>query len=445
MERVKTVIMGAAGRDFHDFQLVYKNDPATEVVAFTATQIPGIDGRLFPPDIAGPLYPDGIPIVPESDLVSLIREQGVKRVVFAYSDIAHVDVMHKASTVIAEGAEFVLLGAGPTMVKSTKPVISVCAVRTGVGKSGISKLVIETLRKHGITAVDVRHPMPYRDLLKMRVERYATIEDLDALGVTIEEREEYEHLVQAGIVVYAGVDYEAILREAEKEADVVIWDGGNNDMPFYVPDLEIVALDPHRPGHELLYYPGESNLKRADVLVINKVNTADPAVVEQLKKTAAEHNHSAIVVLTDSLIELADKDAVRGKRVLVIEDGPTVTHGGMGYGAGAIAAREGGATELVDPRPAAVGTIADTLKAYPHLTEVLPAAGYSAQQLADLEATIAGADCDVVVVATPIDLSRLIKIEQPSVRVTYRVADASEPGVTGVLEAFLGEQGLLKG
>lgn len=444
MERVKTVIMGAAGRDFHDFQLVYKDDPTTEVIAFTATQIPGIDERTFPADIAGPLYPNGIPIVPERDLVSLIREKGAKRVVFAYSDIAHVDVMHKASTVIAEGAEFVLLGAAPTMVKSTKPVISVCAVRTGVGKSGISKLVIETLRAHGVTAVDVRHPMPYRDLLKMRVERYATIEDLDRLGVTIEEREEYEHLVQAGIVVYAGVDYEAILREAEKEADVVIWDGGNNDMPFYVPDLEIVALDPHRPGHELLYYPGESNLKRADVLVINKVNTADPVVVEQLKKTAAEQNHSAIVVLTDSLIELADPEAVRGKRVLVIEDGPTVTHGGMGYGAGAIAAREGGAAELVDPRPGAVGAIASTLKAYPHLTEVLPAAGYSAQQLADLEATIAATDCDVVVVATPIDLSRLIKIDQPSVRVTYRVADRSEPGIADIVGVFLGQHGLAR-
>ncbi|MBN2404873.1 MAG: GTPase, partial [Coriobacteriia bacterium] len=351
--------------------------------------------------------------------------------------------MHKASTVIAEGAEFVLLGAEPTMVKSTKPVISVCAVRTGVGKSGISKQIIQILREHNVTAVDVRHPMPYRDLLKMRVERYATIEDLDELGVTIEEREEYEHLVQAGIVVYAGVDYESILREAEKEADVVIWDGGNNDMPFYVPDLEIVALDPHRPGHELLYYPGESNLKRADVLVINKVNTADPAVVEQLKKTAAEQNHSAIVVTTNSLIELADPEAVRGKRALVIEDGPTVTHGGMGYGAGVIAAREAGAAELVDPRPAAVGTIADTLHKYPHLTEVLPAAGYSAQQLADLQATIAATDCDVVVVATPIDLSRLIKIEQPNVRVTYRVEDAESMGVRDVVEAFLGQHGLI--
>jgi len=445
MDRVKTVIMGAAGRDFHNFQLVYKDDPGTEVIAFTATQIPGIEGRLFPPDIAGPLYPNGIPILPESDLVSLIRDRGAQRVVFSYSDIAHVDVMHKASTVIAEGAEFVLLGAEPTMVKSTKPVISVCAVRTGVGKSGISKLVIETLRKHGVTAVDVRHPMPYRDLLKMRVERYATIEDLDRLGVTIEEREEYEHLVQAGIIVYAGVDYESILREAEKEADVVIWDGGNNDMPFFAPDLEIVALDPHRPGHELLYYPGESNLKRADVLVINKVNTADPDVVEQMKKTAAEQNPSALVITTDSLIELDDPDAVRGKRVLVIEDGPTVTHGGMGYGAGAIAAREGGAAELVDPRPGAVGTIADTLHKYPHLTEVLPAAGYSAEQLADLEATIAGTDCDVVVVATPIDLSRLVKISQPSVRVRYRVADNSEPGVASIVEEFLGKHGLLKG
>jgi predicted GTPase len=428
--------MGAAGRDFHDFLVRYRNDESTEIVAFTATQIPGIEGRTFPSEIAGPLYPDGIPIVHERELVTLIREQGVERVVFAYSDIAHVDLMHKASLVIAEGADFVLLGADPTMIPSTKPVISVCAVRTGVGKSGISKRVVEALKRHGLRAVDIRHPMPYRDLLKMRVERYASIEDLDGFGVTVEEREEYEHLVIEGIVVYAGVDYEAILREAEKEADVIIWDGGNNDLPFYKSDLEIVALDPHRLGHERLYYPGESNFLRAQVLVINKVNTADPDAVASLREVSAQLNHNAVLVETASTITLSDPDAVKGKRVLVIEDGPTVTHGGMPYGAGAIAARDAGVASLVDPRPSAVGSIASTLAAYPHLTEVLPAMGYSAEQLRDLELTIAGSDCDVVIVATPIDLSRLITIPQPTVRATYSVTDASEPTLDDIVDAF---------
>jgi predicted GTPase len=428
--------MGAAGRDFHDFLVRYKSDESTEIVAFTATQIPGIEGRTFPSEIAGPLYPEGIPIVHERELTALIHERGVERVVFAYSDIAHVDLMHKASLVIAEGADFVLLGADPTMIPSTKPVISVCAVRTGVGKSGISKRVIEGLKRRGLRAVDIRHPMPYRDLLKMRVERYATIEDLDGFGVTVEEREEYEHLVIEGIVVYAGVDYEAILREAEKEADVIIWDGGNNDLPFYKSDLEIVALDPHRPGHERLYYPGESNFLRADVLVINKVNTADPGAVEGLREISGKLNHDAILVETASTITLSDPDAVRGKRALVIEDGPTVTHGGMPYGAGAIAAHDAGAATLVDPRPSAVGSIASTLTAYPHLTEVLPAMGYSAEQLRDLELTIAESDCDVVIVATPIDLSRLISIPHPTVRATYAVTDASEPTLDDIVDAF---------
>ena len=436
MARTRTVIMGAAGRDFHDFLVRYKSDESTQIVAFTATQIPGIEGRTFPSEIAGPLYPEGIPIVHERELTALIHERGVERVVFAYSDIAHVDLMHKASLVIAEGADFVLLGADPTMIPSTKPVISVCAVRTGVGKSGISKRVIEGLKRRGLRAVDIRHPMPYRDLLKMRVERYATIEDLDGFGVTVEEREEYEHLVIEGIVVYAGVDYEAILREAEKEADVIIWDGGNNDLPFYKSDLEIVALDPHRPGHERLYYPGESNFLRADVLVINKVNTADPGAVEGLREISGKLNHDAILVETASTITLSDPDAVRGKRALVIEDGPTVTHGGMPYGAGAIAAHDAGAATLVDPRPSAVGSIASTLTAYPHLTEVLPAMGYSAEQLRDLELTIAESDCDVVIVATPIDLSRLISIPHPTVRATYAVTDASEPTLDDIVDAF---------
>ncbi len=441
MKRTRTVIMGAAGRDFHDFLTRFRDDESTEVVAFTATQIPGIEGRVFPADLAGPLYPDGIPILPESDLRRLIREEGVERVVFAYSDVSHIDLMHKASLVVAEGADFVLMGSTPTMLKSSKPVISICAVRTGVGKSGISKRVIRALRDRGLTAVDVRHPMPYRDLLSMRVERYASLEDLDRYGVTIEEREEYEHLVRDGIVVYAGVDYEAVLRAAESEADVVIWDGGNNDLPFFAPDLEIVALDPHRPGHERLYHPGEANMLRADVLVINKVNTVDREVVDDLKRVAATHNHSAIVVETASEITLADPDAVSGKRVLVIEDGPTVTHGGMPYGAGAIAARAAGAAELVDPRPFAVGSIAETFASYPHLTEVLPAMGYSRRQLAELEETIRAAKCDAVVVATPIDLARLIDIPHATVRATYEVVDVSSPTLDDVVDAFLRQQG----
>ncbi|MDI6712757.1 MAG: hypothetical protein QMD96_05905 [Anaerosomatales bacterium] len=441
MKRTRTVIMGAAGRDFHDFLTRFRDDESTEVVAFTATQIPGIDGRVFPADLAGPLYPDGIPILPESDLRRLIREEGVERVVFAYSDVSHIDLMHKASLVVAEGADFVLMGSTPTMLKSSKPVISICAVRTGVGKSGISKRVIRALRDRDLTAVDVRHPMPYRDLLSMRVERYASLEDLDRYGVTIEEREEYEHLVRDGIVVYAGVDYEAVLRAAESEADVVIWDGGNNDLPFFAPDLEIVALDPHRPGHERLYHPGEANMLRADVLVINKVNTVEREVVDDLKRVAATHNHTAIVVETASEITLADPDAVSGKRVLVIEDGPTVTHGGMPYGAGAIAARAAGAAELVDPRPFAVGSIAETFASYPHLTEVLPAMGYSRRQLAELEETIRAAKCDAVVVATPIDLARLIDIPHATVRATYEVVDVSSPTLDDVVDAFLRQQG----
>ncbi|MCX8006925.1 MAG: GTPase [Coriobacteriia bacterium] len=442
MKRTRTVIMGAAGRDFHDFLTRFRDDESTEVVAFTATQIPGIDGRTFPPDLAGPLYPDGIPIVPESELRRLIRDERVERVVFAYSDISHVDLMHKASLVVAEGADFVLMGSTPTMLASRKPVISICAVRTGVGKSGISKRVIRTLRARGLTAVDVRHPMPYRDLLSMRVERYASLDDLDRYGVTIEEREEYEHLVRDGIVVYAGVDYEAVLRAAEAEADVVIWDGGNNDLPFFEPDLEIVLLDPHRAGHERLYHPGEANLLRADVLVINKVNTADAAAIDALRRTAAELNHNAIVIETASEITLDDPSAVAGRRALVIEDGPTVTHGGMAYGAGALAARTAGAAKLVDPRPYAAGSIATTFAQYPHLTEVLPAMGYSRRQLEELEATIRAAECDVVVIATPIDLARLIDIPHLVVRAAYEVVDASSPTLDDVLSAFLQQHGI---
>jgi predicted GTPase len=443
MSRTRIVIMGAAGRDFHDFQVVYRDDPTVEVVAFTATQIPGIDDRIFPPSLSGPLYPAGIPIVPETDLPLLIKERDVQTVVFAYSDIAHIDLMHKASLVQACGADFVLLGPHRTMIEARVPVVSVCAVRTGVGKSGISKRIAAAIADAGLRVVDIRHPMPYRDLERMAVERYASIEDLDRLGVTIEEREEYEHMVTAGIVVYAGVDYEAIIRAAEEEADVVVWDGGNNDLPFYRSDLEICALDPHRPGHERLYYPGETNFLRADVLVVNKVSTAPAEGLDEVLLAAKRHNPEATVVMTDSAITVVgDPEAIRGKRVLAIEDGPTVTHGGMTYGAGALAAREYGAAELVDPRPFAVGSLRATFEKYPHDSQVLPAMGYSAEQLADLAATIAAVPCDLVLIATPIDLSRLIDIPQPHMRVTYSVLDRGTPTLDDVVGAFLRAHGL---
>lgn len=443
MARIRTVIMGAAGRDFHNFQTAYRDDPGVEVVAFTATQIPGIDSRTYPAAIAGPLYPNGIPIHPESELPALIREFAVEQVVFSYSDIAHVDVMHKASLALSCGADFVLLGPDRTMIRSSKPVISICAVRTGVGKSGISRYVWELLAEHGLKGVDIRHPMPYRDLTAMRRERYASLEDLDRLGATIEEREEYEHLIAVGAVVMAGVDYADILAAAEAEADVVIWDGGNNDMPFIHSDLEIVALDPHRPGHERLYHPGETNFLRADALVINKVDTADPAKVAEVRAAAAAFNPEATLIETDSTVIVAGGDErLAGKRVLVIEDGPTVTHGGMAYGAGVVAATRAGA-EIIDPRPYAAGSLRDVFAAWPHLTNVLPAMGYSPEQLADLAASIAAVPCDAVVVATPIDLSRLLAIPQEAVRVTYGIADRGDPTIRRVVEAFLADKGLI--
>ncbi|MHB1322781.1 MAG: GTPase [Coriobacteriia bacterium] len=442
MSERRIVIMGAAGRDFHDFLTRYRDDETVRVVAFTATQIPGIDSRTFPPTLAGPRYPDGIPILPESRLLDLIAQERIDEVVFAYSDVSHEYVMHHAQAVIAAGADFTLLGAEPTMIASAKPVISVCAVRTGVGKSGISRHLFSLLRERGIRAVDIRHPMPYRDLERMAVERYASLEDLDALGATIEEREEYEPLIEEGAVVMAGVDYERILREAEKEADVIVWDGGNNDMPFIKPDLEIVALDPHRAGHERAYHPGEANFLRADVLVVNKVDSADPEMVAAVRESARTHNPDALVIETDSAIEY-DATALKGKRVLVIEDGPTVTHGGMPYGAGAIAAKEAGAAVLVDPRPCAAGSIAETLASYPHLTEVMPAMGYSAQQLADLEASVQACPADVVLVATPVDLGRLLDLGKPSVRATYRIRERDNAvGFTVVLDRFCAEHGL---
>jgi len=438
----RVVIMGAAGRDFHDFLVALRDDPTIEIVAFTATQIPGIDGRLFPPELAGPRYPAGIPIMAESDLPRLIRDDAIDEVLFAYSDVAHVDLMHKASLVLSLGADFRILGPAATMVRSTKPVISVCAVRTGVGKSGISRRVFERLRDKGLKAVDIRHPMPYRDLNAMRVERYASVADLDDLGVTVEEREEYEHLVEVGAIVFAGVDYTQILREAEKEADVIVWDGGNNDWPFYASDLEIVALDPHRPGHERAYFPGEVNFLRADVLVINKVNTAEQHSIDDLVAAAATYNPDAKLVLTASEITAADPGALTGKRVLAVEDGPTVTHGGMRYGAAALAARAAGAAELVNAAPYAVGSLRDTFAAYPHMDAVLPAMGYSAEQLADLAATIDATPCDVVAIGTPIDLGRLIEIKHPSVRVTYSVVDTSAPTLDSVIDDFCAKHGI---
>ena len=436
MEKIKIVIMGAAGRDFHNFQVCYRDNPLVEVVAFTAAQIPGIENRLFPPELSGPLYPEGIPILPEEKLPEIISKHGVQEVVFAYSDLSHVEVMHRASLALSKGADFVLLGPGRTMLKAQVPVISICAVRTGCGKSGVTERIWEILTARSIRSVVIRHPMPYCDLNRMRVERFASLEDLDRYLCTVEEREEYEHLVNKGIVVYAGVDYEAILRAAEKEARVILWDGGNNDFSFIRPDLEIVVLDPHRPGHERLYHPGEVNLLRADVLIINKVDTARQEDIDRLMKSAAQANPRAVLLKTASRIYAEEGEKIQGKKVLVVEDGPTVTHGGMDYGAGVLAAQKYGAAQIVNPRPYAVGSLKACFEQYPHLKEVLPAEGYSPEQLRDLEATIHQTPCDLVIVATPIDLTRLIAISQPALRVMYRVEDWEEPTLKQVVENF---------
>jgi predicted GTPase len=443
MERRRIMIMGAAGRDFHNFQVCFRDDASVEVVAFTAAQIPGIENRIFPPGLAGPLYPRGIPIWPEENLSDMIREQQVQEVIFAYSDVSHVELMHKASRALAAGADFTFLGPGKTMLRSAVPVISICAIRTGCGKSGVTEYIWDSLHREGIKTVVIRHPMPYCDLNRMRVERFAAPEDLDKYLCTIEEREEYEHLVDKGIIVYAGVDYEAILRAAEKEARIILWDGGNNDFSFIKPDLEIVVLDPHRPGHERLYHPGETNFLRAQVLVINKVDTARQEDAEALIQSSGLYNPKAALIRTASRIHVEDGGQLREKRVLVIEDGPTVTHGGMSYGAGVFAARRYGA-EMVDPRPYAVGTLKAVLDQYPHLKNILPAEGYFPDQLKDLETTIRQTPCDRVLIATPIDLSRLIRIEQPVLRVTYRVEDWDEPKLSSLVKDFLHKRGLLR-
>ncbi len=432
----RVVILGAAGRDFHNFNVALRGDAQTRVVAFTATQIPNIDGRRYPADLAGPMYPDGIPIYPEADLDRLIREQSVDEAIFAYSDVSHEYVMHLAARVVAAGADFRLLGPTATMLDSGVPVVSVCAVRTGAGKSQTTRRVAGLLAGHGLRVVVVRHPMPYGDLVAQRVQRFASMEDLDRQKCTIEEREEYEPHIARGTIVYAGVDYGAILREAEKECDVLVWDGGNNDLPFYRPELEIVVVDPHRPGHELTYWPGEANLRRADVLVINKVDSATPEQLSIVRKNILIANPTAIVIEADSPISLEDPSLLKGKRVLAIEDGPTLTHGEMKYGAAVLAARKAGASEIVDPRPYAVGSIAEAFRKYPHVGALLPAIGYGEAQIADLEATIRKVPFDVCVIGTPVDLRHLVKFEKPAVRVTYDLAERTPPGLAGVLLPF---------
>jgi len=433
MSAKRVLIMGAAGRDFHNFNLVYRGNPEYEVVGFTATQIPNITGRRYPAELAGTGYPKGIPIYAEEELSSLIAKLKVDEVVFAYSDVSHTYVMHRGSEVIAAGASFTLLGFDATSIKSNKPLVSVCAVRTGAGKSQTTRKVCQKLQAKGHKVVAIRHPMPYGDLVKQAVQRFATLEDLDTHECTIEEREEYEPHISAGTVIYAGVDYGAILAQAEKEADVIVWDGGNNDLPFYKPDIDIVVVDPHRPGHELKYYPGESNFRRASCLLINKMGTAKEEGIARVKANIARFNPKATVIEANSPVTVENPEAIRGKRVLVVEDGPTLTHGEMTYGAGVIAAQLFGAASLVDPRPFAVGTIASTFEKYPGIGTLLPAVGYGEQQMADLKATIDKTDCDLVLIATPIDLRRTIHFDRAAQRVGYDREEIGKPDLDDLL------------
>ncbi len=433
MNRKRIIIMGAAGRDFHNFNAYFRGNTDYEVVAFTATQIPDIEGRQYPPELAGALYPEGIPIHPEEALSDLIQAHEVDQVIFSYSDVPHEYVMHKASEVLIAGADFRLMGAGATMFKSKKPVVAVCAVRTGCGKSQSTRHVCDVLQEMGRNVVVIRHPMPYGDLAAQAVQRFANYDDLDHHKCTIEEREEYEPHIDRGLIVYAGVDYEAILRQAEEEADVVVWDGGNNDLPFYEPDLFITVADPHRAGHELRYHPGEANLRAADVVVINKIDTAGPEGIGQVRDNVAALNPQATVVDAASPIFVERPEDIRGKRVLVIEDGPTLTHGEMAYGAGVVAAHKFGAAELVDPRPYAVRSIADTFEKYEHLEMILPAMGYGDEQIRDLEETIDRAECDLVLSATPIDLRRVLKVNKPMDRVRYELQVIGQPTLRDIL------------
>ena len=437
MGRIKTLIMGAAGRDFHNFNCVFRGDERYEVVCFTATQIPDIDGRSYPASLAGPLYPQGIPIHDESELRDLIAKHGIEEVVFSYSDVPHEVVMHKAALVNSCGADFRMLGGRLTELKSTKPVVSICASRTGCGKSQTTRRVVDLLKAAGRKVVSVRHPMPYGDLAAQKVQRFAAIEDLAKHKCTIEEMEEYEPHIAMGSVIYAGVDYEAILREAEKEADVILWDGGNNDTPFYKADVQIVVVDPHRPGHEIGYYPGETNVRQADVIVINKIETARPEDVEEVRANCRSLNPKAMIVDAASPISVDAPELILGKRVLVVEDGPTLTHGEMTYGAGMVAAERYGAAEAVDPRPWATGTIEETFEKYPDIGVLLPAMGYGDQQIADLEKTINAVDCDAVVIGTPIDLRRIVKIDKPATRVYYELQEIGRPTLVDALKSLL--------
>jgi predicted GTPase len=433
----KVIIMGAAGRDFHNFNVYFRDNPAYRVVAFTATQIPDIEGRQYPAALAGGLYPDGIPIFAEEELVTLITEHAIDRVVFAYSDVPYDYVMTKGAEVNAAGADFIMLGPAATMLRSRVPVISVCAVRTGSGKTSVSKKLCQLLRQRKKTVVVVRHPMPYGNLAEQAVQRFSSYEDIERMGCTIEEREEYETHIDAGCTVYAGVDYEKILRQAEAEADIIIWDGGNNDFSFFKPDLNIVVADPHRAGDEVTYYPGEINARMADVVVINKQDTAELEKIELVRRNIMKVNPDAKIIDSASPITVEHPELIRGRRVLVVEDGPTLTHGGMKYGAGLIAARKAGAKEIVDPRPFITGTITETFSEYPDIGPLLPAMGYSEEQINDLEQTINAAECDAVVIGTPIDLTRVITINKPATRVRYGIKEIGDATLDEVVDAFL--------
>lgn len=440
MKKERIVILGAAGRDFHNFNTLYRNRDDAEVVAFTATQIPNIEGRRYPPEIAGRGYTNGIPIVAESDLEALFGREKIDTAVFSYSDVSYEHVMSLAAKVNALGVHFKLVASDATMLESTRPVVAVCAVRTGSGKSQTTRRVAEILRDRGHRVAVVRHPMPYGDLTRQVVQRFAEIEDLQKHECTIEEREEYEHHIESGTVVFAGVDYEAILREAEKEADIVLWDGGNNDLPFFKPDLWITIADPHRPGHETRYYPSEINVYRADVVVVNKVDTARPEDVETVIRNVRHRNPRATIIQAASPVTvLGDAGSIKGKRVLCVEDGPTLTHGEMKFGAAVVAAKKHGAAEIIDPRPFAVGTIKKTFEIYPGIGTVLPAMGYGEQQIADLTRTIDASDADLVVVGTPIKLARVAKFKKPSVQVAYHLEERNRPTLAELLDGFIAE------
>ncbi len=437
MEPRKVLIMGAAGRDFHNFNTVFRGRTDVKVVAFTAAQIPDIDGRRYPKELAGEGYPEGIPILPEEDLTEIIKNEGVEEVVFSYSDVPYQTLMNKSAIVNAAGADFRLIGPNASEVKSTKPVIGITAIRTGCGKSQTTRTVAKLLIDAGKKVAAIRHPMPYGDLVKQKVQRFATLEDLKKHDCTIEEMEEYEPHIVNGIIVYAGVDYEAIVREAEKEADVILWDGGNNDFSFYKTDYLITVVDPLRPGHELSYYPGEVNLRRADAIVINKIDSADPEDLDEVRENIRMANPNAVVIDAASPVTVDHPELLKGARVLVVEDGPTLTHGEMTFGAGVVAANKFGAAELVDPRPYLVGKLQKTFDTYPYIGEILPAMGYGAEQMEDLEKTIAATDCDVVVIGTPIDLRRIINIDKPTVRVTYDLQEIGRPNLKDALADFL--------